>query len=291
MKDKLTRTLTSFAILRFFSLDNKTIKVDGENELITLEPITLNHYDWEKVKEEFFEQRLSYYDDSIKKIEKIRKEKIIVDEISSMIKELQSEKHYLSTKKFFDEYLEKILNAYRLLLGFKLGSEIFTEGIKAHGEGIRNAINQAYTQIGLDDGKSKEKLLIKKEGIIQEEQAEIKEPEKLSETKEIIKEFFDAMDNKGWHYAFKTENNYLTFVDYLTTFFDEGIVPEKMQIIETNQRVKMKLALVINQIYDKKGDPISTKRNDFKFWELLRCLKLFRDKNVGEIYKAITRAQ
>lgn len=106
-------------------------------------------------------------------------------------------------------------------------------------------------------------------------------------TKEKIKKHFEKLDTNGWKYAFKEESSYKSFIDILTSFFEQKEMNLPDRAIELHKGCKTRLAPLFREIHDelKQGNL----KSDYKYHDLIRILKPFKDLTNDQIYKDITR--
>lgn len=121
-----------------------------------------------------------------------------------------------------------------------------------------------------------------KENLVSEYQAS-----KGSKTKEMINEMFENFDEKGWGYAFENENDYKTFVDLLSNFFEYKNYTIPKNIIRLKRMCKTKLAKLLGEIHKESSE--NKLRNDIQFFKIIRVLNHFQNETEQDLYKALTR--
>lgn len=103
-----------------------------------------------------------------------------------------------------------------------------------------------------------------------------------------IRQRFEAMDKKGYQYAFRTEDEFCNFCNVLALYFDNGTFND-IETIQLNPRTKTRIASTLNSIYSKFiKDDLSLKTNK-DFFRIVRFLAPYQEKTDNEIYKALTR--
>ncbi|MBE0661390.1 MAG: hypothetical protein IH597_02895 [Bacteroidales bacterium] len=129
--------------------------------------------------------------------------------------------------------------------------------------------------------------LIKNEKIRQEQPSDRRT---ISATRKIIEDSFDEMGSKGqkgWQYAFRTENDFKKFVSLLEKYFmlESYELPEETLL--TRPKTKTQIAQAIHRIYKELGEEL---KSDTEFFKIIRYLKVFNESEDAEIYKSITRS-
>lgn len=117
--DKETELFHSLNVLGFFSFQNETSTLINGKLQISRKPKTLNHSNWDEVKEKFLNERAAKYPKETGRKEFLKQEKEIVDAIEKNLTSLKAQKHFGSSKVFFEKHLEELLKSYRTLLGRK----------------------------------------------------------------------------------------------------------------------------------------------------------------------------
>lgn len=108
-----------------------------------------------------------------------------------------------------------------------------------------------------------------------------------NKTKKIITELFDNIDNQGWKYAFKNDNDYNLFMDLLTDFFELKTYTLPKATISLKRTCKTKVAKVLGEIHSELGDG---KLIDAKeYFTLIKVLNHFENEKEGDLYKSLTR--
>ena len=108
-----------------------------------------------------------------------------------------------------------------------------------------------------------------------------------SKTMELIIERFEIMDSKGWNYAFRSEKDFLSYVDLLSNFFEFQSYKLPKEKIILKKSTKSKVAITLGEIHKE----LSEKRlsEDFKFLELVSILNHFSDLSDKDIAKALSK--
>lgn len=103
----------------------------------------------------------------------------------------------------------------------------------------------------------------------------------------IVKEFSKIDKNKGWSYAFKTENDFELFVNLLTKYFihSDYILPKETIKLKIN--TKTRFAVCLKSLHDDLSE-VPFKSN-IKYFEIIRTLNHFEGLNDTEIYKALNK--
>ena len=105
---------------------------------------------------------------------------------------------------------------------------------------------------------------------------------------EQIRQRFEAMDKKGYQYAFRTEDDFYNFCNVLALYFDNGTFND-IETIQLNPLTKTRIASTLNSIYFKFiKDDLSLKTNK-DFFRIVRFLAPYQEKTDNEIYKALIR--
>ena len=96
------------------------------------------------------------------------------------------------------------------------------------------------------------------------------------------------MDNRGWEYAFTSEQDYNLFVNLLTDFFqhNEYTLPEKQ--IQLKRGCKTKLASILGKIHSELSN-VDKFSSDTNYFEVVKCLSHFTKLSNEELYKSLTR--
>lgn len=109
-----------------------------------------------------------------------------------------------------------------------------------------------------------------------------------TELLEQIRQRFEAMDKKGYQYAFRTEDEFYSFCNVLALYFDNSTFND-IETVQLNPRTKTRIASTLNLIYSKFiKDDLSLKTNK-DFFRIVRFLAPYKEKTDDEIYKALTR--
>jgi len=106
-------------------------------------------------------------------------------------------------------------------------------------------------------------------------------------TKQIIIESFENIDLKGWEYVFFSENDYNSFTDLLTHFFEKGSYELPKDDIRIRKKTKTKVSKLLGEIYKELGQ--KELKNDKDYLILIRKLSLLKDVTEYELYKSLTR--
>lgn len=150
---------------------------------------------------------------------------------------------------------------------------------------ILNFINDAINEFEQDLSENKQN----KKELIEINSSKECDSEKLKiKTTNKAKEFFDAIDKKGWNYVFKDEEDYSNYVKILVDFFNTNKKVKSNYIIKTNNRVKTKTAKCLRDIYDK-FSKVEIIRNNTAFFDVVRVLKPFEGLSDDEIYNTLTK--
>jgi hypothetical protein len=107
-----------------------------------------------------------------------------------------------------------------------------------------------------------------------------------SRTKQNITQMFETMDNEGWEYAFRSENDYNTFTDLLTNFFEYKEYHLPKTLIQLKKRCKTKLGRILGEIHKELSE--NALKSDKKYFEILKCLNHYQ--NETDLYKVLTIA-
>lgn len=119
---------------------------------------------------------------------------------------------------------------------------------------------------------------------------EPKEAKNISKTRASILNAINAIDkNQGWEYVFKTQQDFDTFVDLLTCYFEYKDYTIPQQLIELKRGCKTRLAKTLNPIYKDLGNENKNLKSDNDFFGIVRVLSFFKKMTDAEIYQAITR--
>jgi len=119
-----------------------------------------------------------------------------------------------------------------------------------------------------------------------------KEPQPISinesRTKEVINETLANMDKQGWEYAFVSEQDYNSFTDLLTNFFEYKSYSLPETTIQLKRSCKTKVAKALGEIHKELSNEnkLST---DAEYFDLIRILNHFEKETEGDLYKALTR--
>ena len=108
------------------------------------------------------------------------------------------------------------------------------------------------------------------------------------EKDKIIKEL-NAIDKNGWSYAFTSEDDFNTFVELLTNYFQQNEFEIPTETIKLKHKCKTKLAKAFNPIHTNLGHDDKKLKSDFEFFKLIRVLNHFKNLTDSDIYNAITR--
>ncbi len=108
-----------------------------------------------------------------------------------------------------------------------------------------------------------------------------------SRTKELIENKIKIMDKSGWGYAFISENDYITFVNLLTNYFEYKSYTLPRSIIKLKRNCKTKFAQVLNEMHKNLSE--KSLKSDHGFIKIIKILNHFKHCSDSEIYQAITR--
>jgi hypothetical protein len=108
------------------------------------------------------------------------------------------------------------------------------------------------------------------------------------DTKNLIINELNKIDkNKGWNYAFRSENDFELFVNLLTKYFTHSDYNLPKEIIKLKINTKTRFAASLKSLYNELSD-IPFKSN-VKYFEIIRTLNHFERLNDNEIYKALNK--
>lgn len=110
----------------------------------------------------------------------------------------------------------------------------------------------------------------------------------VQRTKRIIKEYFESMDDKGFKYAFRSENDYNTFINILINHFEfkEYDLPENT--IQLQAHCKTKLVETLGKIHLELSN-VDVLKKDEPFFNIVKCLSPYNGLTKSELYKGLTR--
>jgi len=107
-----------------------------------------------------------------------------------------------------------------------------------------------------------------------------------SQTRKIIKNHFEAMDEMGWKYAFREKNDFEAYCNLLTQFFEFKSPEPPNYLIKLKPNSKSKIAWSLKKIHYDLGEDL---KNDIKFFIMVRVLSLFSKKSDKEIRDIMRR--
>lgn len=109
-----------------------------------------------------------------------------------------------------------------------------------------------------------------------------------NDTKNVITEHFNAMDNNSYKYAFKIEQDFNVFINILTNHFEykEYSLPENT--IQLKRGCKTKLAATLGKIHSELGN-VDKFSSDIEYFKIVKCLSHYTDLSNDELYKSLTR--
>lgn len=110
----------------------------------------------------------------------------------------------------------------------------------------------------------------------------------ISKTKRKISEIYELNIPKGWKYAFFSEEDFKSWIDLLTTFFEYKPYSLPKEALRLKPRCTTKLAVVLREIHKELSNS-DTLKNDDEFFDILRVLNEFKNKPNNELYKALIR--
>jgi hypothetical protein len=119
----------------------------------------------------------------------------------------------------------------------------------------------------------------------EKKEEELTEPQ--NQTKKIIEDNFNNMDEQGWEYAFRHKEDYKSFVDLLTKFFEQREYKLPDNIIKLKRDCKTKLAKTLRDIHRDLSE--HKLRTDYNFFEIIRILNHFENLSNNELEKVLTR--
>lgn len=103
--------------------------------------------------------------------------------------------------------------------------------------------------------------------------------EYYKKTYDYIKEEINSIDsNQGWNYIFYEEEDFNAFIEILSNYFNNNLLPNR-NIIESNKKSKTRTAKVLNTIYKRCSNTEKLRGNKdfFKVIRVLSCLNEFND--------------
>lgn len=106
-----------------------------------------------------------------------------------------------------------------------------------------------------------------------------------SKTLDLIKEKIEAIDDNGWKYSFIKENDYKTFTNLLTSYFEQEKYTLPDEVIKLQRRCKTRLAKALGEILRELGD--GKLKEHSEYFDIIKKLNHFEKER--DIYKAITR--
>lgn len=109
-----------------------------------------------------------------------------------------------------------------------------------------------------------------------------------SRTKQVITDTLVNIDKQGWQYAFTNENDYNSFTDLLTNFFEYKDYTLPKETIKLKKSCKTKVARALGEIHKELSNE-NILRTDTDFFRLIRVLSHFEKETEGNLYKALTR--
>lgn len=107
-------------------------------------------------------------------------------------------------------------------------------------------------------------------------------------TKLFIEEAFQALDPKGWQYAFREKSDFDDFATLLTDYFETNTFSPPNRVIALKPRTKTKLGPTLNEIF-KECSNADSLAGDENFINLVKVLSHFQQMSTKEIYKTLTR--
>ena len=109
-----------------------------------------------------------------------------------------------------------------------------------------------------------------------------------SRTKQVITENFETMDKKGYEYAFMTEQDYNTFTDILTNFFEYKEYNLPKAPIQLKRGCKTKLAAILGKIHSELSN-VDKFSSDTDYFNIVKTLSHYSNLPNDQLYKALTR--
>lgn len=93
--------------------------------------------------------------------------------------------------------------------------------------------------------------------------------------------------NEGWEYAFNNEEDFNTFLDLLTNYFEYKPYKIPEHLIKIKRNCKTGFAMSLNPIHKELSEkPL---KSDREFFKIIRCLSHFHNLSDSAIYKALTK--
>lgn len=150
---------------------------------------------------------------------------------------------------------------------------------KFEGEIIKNAINSVRDE--LTDQLKYWELELK---------ALVPQPinNELNRTKEVITDYFERMHVDGYEYAFRSENDYNTFINILINNFESKKYDLPQSTIQLKRGCKTKLAGTLGKIHSELSNK-DVFKSDVEFFKIVKCLNLYSNLTNTELYTALTR--
>lgn len=106
-----------------------------------------------------------------------------------------------------------------------------------------------------------------------------------SPTRDLIFSIINSVDNKGWEYAFRSENDLNTFTELLTCYFEQREYVITPDIIRLRKGSQTQMATRIKEIHKELSDrPL---KGDDAFFDIVR--KLYPFNEIRNLYKTISR--
>lgn len=110
----------------------------------------------------------------------------------------------------------------------------------------------------------------------------------VQRTKEVITDYFKRMHHRGFEYAFRSEDDYNTFINILINNFESKEYDLPKSIIQLKSGCKTKLAGTIGKIHSELSN-VDVFRSDVPFFKIVKCLSSFNSLTDTELYTALTR--
>lgn len=183
-------------------------------------------------------------------------------------------------KELFDYFKETKQNEFEHFEAKSLQVNSFEEAIKE--------IQKGHSKFTLPNN------FLSNRSNIQQPKNEPLSPQPMSieenRTNKKINELFEVMDNKGYKYAFMTEQDYNTFTDILTNFFELKEYKLPKVPIQLKRNCKTKLAATLGKIHSELSN-VDKFSGDTDYFNIIKCLSHYSTLSNDELYKALTRSR
>jgi L-rhamnose mutarotase len=197
-----------------------------------------------------------------------------ISDLTRALKDFQDKGHKEKAQKIKDEMNSISIEDYTIHLASLTNNKYFDTLFYDDIAFIVDGINKAWKKVLAE---------------INEKQPQQKEenPTELKNQKKIIEDHFSNIDEKGWEYAFRCEEDYNLFVDLLTKFFEQKKYKLPDNIIELKRDCKTKLAITLRDIHRDIGNKKLSA--DYGFFEIIRILSHFKELNNSDIKRALSK--